>query len=368
MAQLDRVFKLMFEKGASDLHLTCGMQPMIRDSGEIQAIKEEPVVTPELMGKLLTEIAPKAKWQEFEQCGDADFAYELPGVARFRANYFVDHRGLGAVFRVIPSKILSVTDLALPAAIVEMCKLSKGLVLVTGPTGSGKSTTLAAMLDYINETRREHLITIEDPIEFVYPPKNCLVNQREVKRHTKSFKSALRAALREDPDVVCIGEMRDLETIEIALETAETGHLVFGTLHTTTAASTVDRLIDQFPADRQSQIRTMLASSLKGVVSQVLCRKILKGRAAALEVLIVNSAVSACIREQKTFQIPSAMQVGGKIGMRLLNDSLLELVRKKLVDPNEAMIKATDKVDLAAKLQTLSDGRSSDNGLLKVAA
>ncbi len=368
MAQLDRVFKLMFEKGASDLHLTCGMQPMIRDSGEIRAIKEEAALTPEMMGKLLMELAPKTKWQEFEQCGDADFAYELPGVARFRANYFVDHRGLGAVFRVIPSKILSVADLALPPAVVEMCKMSKGLVLVTGPTGSGKSTTLAAMLDYINETRREHLITIEDPIEFVYPPKNCLINQREVKRHTKTFKTALRAALREDPDIVCIGEMRDLETVEIALETAETGHLVFGTLHTTTAASTVDRLIDQFPADRQAQIRTMLGSSLKGVVSQVLCKKIPKGRIAALEVLIVNSAVSSCIRESKTFQIPSAMQVGGKIGMRLLNDSLLELVKKKLVDPNEAMIKATDKVDLAAKLQGLApDVKLPDNGLLKVA-
>jgi twitching motility protein PilT len=303
------------------------------------------------MHKLLSEIAPKAKWQEFEQCGDADFAYELPGTARFRANYFVDHRGLGAVFRVIPSKILSVTDLGLPPAVMEMCKLSKGLVLVTGPTGSGKSTTLAAMVDHINESRRDHIITIEDPIEFVYPPKSCLINQREVKRHTKSFKAALRAALREDPDIVLIGEMRDLETVEIALETAETGHLVFGTLHTTTAASTVDRLIDQFPADRQDQIRTMLASSLKGVVSQVLCKKIPKGRAAALEILVVNSAVSSCIREAKTFQIPSAMQVGGKIGMRLMNDSLLELVKKKLVDPAEAMMKTTDKQDLMAKLQ-----------------
>lgn len=369
MAQLDRIFKVMFERGASDLHLTCGMQPLIRESGEIRPIKEEAAVSAEAMHKLLSELAPKAKWQEFEQCGDADFAYELPGVARFRANYFVDHRGLGAVFRVIPSKILSVTDLALPPAVIELCRLSKGLVLVTGPTGSGKSTTLAAMVDHINETRHDHIITIEDPIEFVYPPKRCLINQREVKRHTKSFKAALRAALREDPDIVLIGEMRDLETIETALETAETGHLVFGTLHTTTAASTVDRLIDQFPADRQDQIRTMLASSLKGVVSQVLCKKIPKGRAAALEVLIVNSAVSSCIREGKTFQIPSAMQVGGKVGMKLMNDSLLELVKKKLIDPNEAMLKAVDKTDMAAKLQGAGEAKApAENVALKAAA
>jgi twitching motility protein PilT len=368
MAQLDRIFDHMFQNGASDLHLTSGLPPMIRESGEIAVIPNEAPITPEQMAKLLSEIAPKAKWQEFEQTGDADFAYEIPGMARFRGNYFVDHRGLGAVFRIIPSKILSVAELGIPPAVVDLCKLSKGLVLVTGPTGSGKSTTLAAMIDYVNESRRDHIITIEDPIEFLYPPKKCLVNQREVKRHTKSFKAALRAALREDPDVVCIGEMRDLETIEIALETAETGHLVFGTLHTTTAASTVDRLIDQFSADRQDQIRTMLASSLKGVVSQVLCKKIPKGRAAALEILVVNSAVSSCIRESKTFQIPSAMQVGGKLGMRLMNDSLLELVRKKVVSSEEALIKSTDKVDLQAKLQGLAPERPGDGIALRAAA
>jgi twitching motility protein PilT len=265
----------------------------------------------------------------------------------------MDRKGRGGVFRVIPNKILTAEQLGLSPAILQLCGLSKGLVLVTGPTGSGKSTTLCAMVDYINRNRRDHIITIEDPIEFVHENKQCAINQREVHTHTESFKNALRAALREDPDIVLVGEMRDLETVAIAIETAETGHLVFGTLHTTTAASTVDRVIDQFPSDRQAQIRVMLSESLRGVISQTLCRKIGGGRAAALEVLIVTSAVSNLIREAKTFQIQSMMQVGKATGMVTLNDALMDLVTKKLVAPEEAYAKAVDKAALESQLKRL---------------
>ena len=261
---------------------------------------------------------------------------------------------MGAVFRVIPSKILTSDELGLSPQLLQLCHLSKGLVLVTGPTGSGKSTTLCAMVDYINRTRQDHVITIEDPIEFVHDNKQCLINQREVHTHTEGFKDALRAALREDPDIVLVGEMRDLETVAIAIETAETGHLVFGTLHTSTAASTVDRIIDQFPADRQSQIRVMLSESLKGVIAQTLCRKVGGGRIAALEVLIVNTAISNLIREGKTFQIPSMMQVGKALGMQTLNDALADLVRNKLVAPEEAYVKAVDKAGFEAMLKRMA--------------
>src|SRR5205814_395282 len=282
---------------------------------------------------------------------DTDFAYEIAGLGRFRSNVFMDRKGPGAVFRVIPSKILTAEDLGLSPYILKLCGLNKGLVLVTGPTGSGKSTTLCAMIDYINRNRTDHIITIEDPIEFVHDNKKCLMNQREVHVHTDGFKDALRAALREDPDIILVGEMRDLETVAIAIETAETGHLVFGTLHTTTAASTVDRIIDQFPADRQSQIRIMLSESLRGVISQTLCRKIGGGRVAALEVLIATGAISNLIREGKTFQINSMMQVGRANGMVTLNDSLFDLVSKKLVEPEEALAKAVDKASFEALLK-----------------
>ena len=285
----------------------------------------------------------RATGRSSQERHDTDFAYEIPGLARFRANVFMDRKGRGAVFRVIPSKILTAEQLGLSPAILKLCQLNKGLVLVTGPTGSGKSTTLCAMIDYINRNRHDHIITIEDPIEFVHENQKCLINQREVRTHTDSFKGALRAALREDPDIVLVGEMRDLETVAIAIETAETGHLVFGTLHTTTAASTVDRIIDQFPADRQAQIRVMLSESLRGVIAQTLCRKIGGGRVAALEVLIATQAVSNLIREGKTFQIPSMMQVGKAVGMVTLNDALMELVTKKLVAPDEAYAKSVDK-------------------------
>jgi len=351
MAKLDAFFEKMVEIEASDLHLTTGLTPYFRLHGDMVSVTSAPVWEAAEMKQVLFEIAPKSNQEEFERYHDTDFAYELPGKARFRANLFMDRFGPGAVFRQIPCQILTADQLGLPKAIKDFCYLSKGLVLVTGPTGSGKSTTLAAMTDLINKTRTDHIITIEDPIEFVHESHKCLVHQREVGRHTDSFKRALRAALREDPDIVLVGEMRDLETIEIAIETAETGHLVFGTLHTTTAVSTVDRIVDQFPADRQAQIRTMLGGGLKGVVAQTLCKKKPKGRVAALEVLVANDAVSALIREGKTHQIASQMQMGAKIGMRLMNDSLLELVQAGTVDPVEAYIKSVDKQSLLGSLQ-----------------
>src|SRR5208283_4235859 len=280
---------------------------------------------------------------------DTDFALEMPGV-RFRVNVFEDRRGIGAAMRQVPAKIRTAEDLALPKAVIELCGHSKGLVLVTGPTGSGKSTTLAAMVDYVNRTRAQHIITIEDPVEFVPPNQHCLVHQREVGVHTNSFKQALRAALREDPDVVLVGEMRDLETIAIALETAETGHLVFGTLHTNTAPSTVDRIIDQFPADRQAQVRTMLSESLRGVVSQTLLKRRGGGRVAALEVLVVTPPVANLIREGKTFQILSTMQTGRSFGNQMLNDALLDLVKSRQVEPDEAYAKALAKAEFRLQL------------------
>jgi twitching motility protein PilT len=344
---VDGLFRMMVQAGASDLHLSVGIPPMIRKDGKMQPLDPAaPVLNADHLVRLLDPITPEKNRKEFAETHDSDFAYEIAGLARFRANLFMDRKGRGGVFRVIPSKILTAEQLGLSAAILNLCRLSKGLVLVTGPTGSGKSTTLCAMVDHINQTRHDHIITIEDPIEFVHENKQCVINQREVHTHTGSFKGALRAALREDPDIVLVGEMRDLETVAIAIETAETGHLVFGTLHTSTAASTVDRVIDQFSADRQAQIRVMLSESLKGVISQTLCKKIGGGRVAALEILIVTSAISNLIRESKTFQVQSMMQVGKNIGMVTLNDALMDLVTKKLVAPEEAYVKAIDKAGI----------------------
>ena len=349
---IDTLFHAVVAAGASDLHLCVGSPPMIRKDGRIQPIDPAaPPLTPQDLSALLAPIMPETNRKEFSERHDTDFAYEIPELARFRANAFADRKGPGAVFRVIPAKILTAEQLGLSPAILQLCALNKGLVLVTGPTGSGKSTTLCAMIDHINKTRADHLITIEDPIEFVHQNQKCLINQREVRTHTSSFKDALRAALREDPDIILVGELRDLETIAIAIETAETGHLVFGTLHTTTAASTIDRIVDQFPSDRQAQIRVMLSESLRGVIAQNLCRKIGGGRVAALEVLIATGAVSNLIREGKTFQIPSMMQVGKNVGMVSLNDALLELVNKKLVAPEEALSKAVDKAGFEALLK-----------------
>jgi twitching motility protein PilT len=348
---LDAYLRQMVDAGGSDLHLSAGETPRIRVDGDMRPLEGGRVLSAEETARLLEDVMPEKNREEFKERNDTDFAHTIEGVARFRGNVFSDNKGTGGVFRVIPSKIPSAEDLGLPPSILQLCALPKGLVLVTGPTGSGKSTTLAAMIDHINNTRTDHIITIEDPIEFVHPNKQCLVNQREVGTHTRSFKSALRAALREDPDIVLVGEMRDLETIAIAIETAETGHLVFGTLHTTTAPSTIDRVIDQFPADRQEQIRIMLSESLKGVIAQNLLKKIGGGRVAAMEVLIGIPAIANLIREGKTFQVPSIMQTGKKHGMVLLNDALVDLVRRKVVDPAEALAKAADKAVLAGQLR-----------------
>lgn len=349
-AAMEALLESMHEQRASDLHLSSSCPPMMRIDGSMKAFEEFGELSSERLAAILLSITPDRNRAEFEQTKDTDFAHETEK-ARFRVNLFADRNGIGSVMRLIPNRILSAEELGLSPAILQLCTLSKGLVVVTGPTGSGKSTTLAAMVDHINRTRDDHIITIEDPIEFVHPNKRCLINQREIGVNTASFRSALRAALREDPDIVLVGEMRDLETVEIALETAETGHLVFGTLHTNTAPATIDRIIDQFPADRQQQVRTMLAESLKGVIAQTLCKKIGGGRAAALEVLLCNSAVSNLVREGKTFQLASVMQTGRAQGMVMLNDALFDLVKRRLVSPNDAYLKAVHKNEFKEMLE-----------------
>src|SRR5687767_11796127 len=300
---------------------------------------------------MIRSIMPERNRREYAETNDTDYAYELTGVARFRANAARDRNGPVSVFRQIPATVVTVEQMNVTEEVQRLCFLTKGLVLVTGPTGSGKSTTLCALIDLVNRARNDHVLTIEDPIEFVHQNKNCIITQRQVHVHTKSFKSALRAALREDPNVVLVGEMRDLETVSIAIETAETGHLVFGTLHTTTAAGTVDRIIDQFPADRQEQIRVMLAESLKGVVSQTLCKKIGGGRVAAREILLSIPSITNLIREGKTYQINSVLQTSRRLGMITLNDALIELVDDKKVEPKEAYLKAVDKIVFANMLK-----------------
>jgi len=345
------LLEFIVEKGASDLHLSTGCHPIIRLDGDITTLTEYNLVTEDELLEQLKDIVPENALEDFEKRNDVDLAYSVPGLARFRTNIFRDHRGACVVFRVIPSKILTAKDLNVPKEVVALTSLSKGLILVTGPTGSGKSTTLAALLDHINRTENKHIITIEDPLEFIHPNKKSLVNQREVHTHTESFKRSLRAALREDPDVILVGEMRDLETIAIAVEMAVTGHLVLGTLHTATAVGTVDRIVDQFPVDQQSQIRVMLSDALSGVISQVLCKKKGGGRAAAYEVLIVTPSVANLIREKKTFQIPSLMQTGKGMGMMLMNDALMTLVERGIVDPQDALARSTDPDDLKKTLK-----------------
>jgi twitching motility protein PilT len=320
----------------------------LRINGELQRVDYPPLENDSLKA-MLYEIAPEYKIKLFEETGDVDFGYEIPNISRFRVNFFNQRGGVAAVFRQIPSRVLSFEDFEkfdapLPAVLKKFAMLHKGLVVVTGPTGSGKSTTLAAMVDYCNKNRKDHIITVEDPIEFVHESKNCLINHREVGVHTKSFAAALRGSLREDPDIILIGEMRDLETIELALTAASTGHLVFGTLHTQSAAKTVDRIIDVFPADQQNKIRQTLSESLKGIVAQTLFKRTdKKGRVAAFEILVFTTAIANLVREGKTHQIPGMIQVGKKIGNQPLDDHIMEHLRMKRISPEDAYDKSLDK-------------------------
>jgi twitching motility protein PilT len=348
MAKIDAFFNLMFEQKASDLHMSSGNPPILRIDGELQRVDFPPLESDNLK-TMLYEIAPDYKIKVFEETGDVDFGYEIPNISRFRVNFFNQKNGIAAVFRQIPSRVLSFEDFErfdapLPAVLKKMAMLNRGLIVVTGPTGSGKSTTLAAMVDYCNKNRKDHIITVEDPIEFTHESKSCLINHREVGVHTKSFAAALRGALREDPDIILVGEMRDLETIELALTAASTGHLVFGTLHTQSAAKTVDRIIDVFPADQQNKIRQTLSESLKGVVAQTLFKRTdKKGRCAAFEILVFTTAVANLVREGKTHQIPGMIQVGKKLGNQPLDDHIMEHLRMKRIAPEDAYEKALDR-------------------------
>ena len=343
MAKIDAFFKLMHDQGASDLHLVAGQPPMLRIVGDIERVKYA-VLDNDTLRSMLYEITPEERIKVFEETGDVDFGYEIPGLARYRANFFMQKNGVGAVFREIPDKITTAEELGLPAVVSKLASLPRGLVIVTGPTGSGKSTTLAAIIDKANASRKDHIITIEDPIEFVHQSQGCVVNQREIGEHTQSFSTALRGALREDPDVILVGEMRDLETISLAIEAASTGHLVFATLHTTSAVNTVDRIVEVFPADQQAQIRSTLADGLRAVLAQVLFKRIdRKGRCVALEILIATPAIRNLVRERKTHQIPSMIQTGKKYGMQLLDDAVMDLFNKGWISADEAYAKSNDK-------------------------
>jgi twitching motility protein PilT len=343
MAKIDAFFKLMHEQNASDLHLMAGQPPALRVHGDIERVKYKVLENDELRA-MLYEIAGEEKIKLFEETGDVDFGYEIPGLARYRANFFMQKNGVGAVFREIPSTIMTCEQLGLPPVISKLATLPRGLVIVTGPTGSGKSTSLAAIIDEANRKRSDHIITIEDPIEFVHKSRGCLVNQRELGIHTKSFTAALRGALREDPDVILVGEMRDLETISLAIEAASTGHLVFSTLHTTSAHKTVDRIVEVFPSEEQGQIRSTLADGIRAVISQTLFKRIDKrGRIPALEIMIATPAVRNLVREAKSHQIPSMIQTGKKYGMQLLDDGIMDLYNKGKISGDDAYLKANEK-------------------------
>jgi twitching motility protein PilT len=364
MAQIDKLFELMVSKGASDLHLSAGCAPMLRLHGEITQL-EHPSLSSEQVQGLIFEILSDRQKKAFIDHWELDCSYQLPGIGRFRVNVYMQQRGLGGVFRVIPEKIKTAEELGVPGPIIDLVSVPRGLVLMTGPTGSGKSTTLASLLHTINVTRSEHIITIEDPIEFIHTNQKCLVNQREVSSHTKSFANALKAALREDPDIIMVGEMRDLETISLALTAAETGHLVFGTLHTNSASKTVDRIIDVFPGDQQAMVRTKLAETLRGVVAQTLFRHPNgKSRTAAFEVLVNVPAVANLIREGKTYQIASAMQTGSTHGMMTFEASIAKLVAEGKIDADEADAftgKKTRKLDTHGATFSSAPGPSRPN-------
>ena len=343
MPYIDQFFQVLVDSGASDLHLSQGQPPKVRRHGEIVSIREEPL-TYEEMSYMLSEICTPERWQRFEEHGDLDFAYEMDEESRFRCNYLKQTQGYGAVFRIIPTKIKTLEDLKVPEVIKTFGHMRGGIVLVTGPTGSGKSTTLAALIDYINTNFSRHIVTIEEPIEFVHRNKKSIITQREVPEHASTFPIGLKAALREDADIVLVGEMRDLETIALALTAAETGLLVFGTLHTNNARKTVDRMIDVFPSDQQSQVRTMLAASLRGVIAQILMkRQDGSGRVAVNEILMVDSAVAAIIREGATQKLQDAIITGKSQGMQFMDDAIWEQLLAGVVSPNEAYMKAIDK-------------------------
>ena len=348
---IEPFLRALVECGGSDLHIKVGSPPRVRIDGKLRKLQTRDLTAADT-AQMVTEVLREDLVEEFHKSNEADFAYALTGIGRFRVNAFRSRGSCGLVFRRVSVGAIPLVDLGLPPVLASLAMEPRGLVLVTGPTGSGKTTTLAGMIDHINANKEVHVVTIEDPIEVLHFDKMAMVNQREVRVDTEDFVTAMRAAMRQDPDVILVGEMRDLETISIAIETAETGHLVFGTLHTTTAPSTVDRLIDQFPSDRQAQVRTMLSESLKGVISQTLVKKKGGGRAAAREVLLANTAVSNLIREGKTFQIPTVMQTSKKLGMVTMTDALIRLVEQDLVDPNDAWIKAVDKAGFQLALQS----------------
>lgn len=327
------------KQGASDLHLSAGLPPMIRVDGDVRRINL-PAMEHKQVHSLIYEIMNDKQRKDFEEFLETDFSFEVPGVARFRVNAFNQNRGAGGVFRTIPSKVLTMEELGMGQVFRDISMVPRGLVLVTGPTGSGKSTTLAAMVDFINDNKYEHILTIEDPIEFVHESKKCLVNQREVHRHTHGFNEALRSALREDPDIILVGELRDLETIRLAMTAAETGHLVFGTLHTTSAAKTIDRIIDVFPAEEKSMVRSMLSESLQAVIAQTLMKKVGGGRVAAHEIMIGTSAIRNLIREDKVAQMYSAIQTGGSVGMQTMDQCLTDLIDKRIITRENAREKA----------------------------
>lgn len=339
---ITQLLEFSVQQGASDLHLSTGQPPIIRIDGDIQRI-DAPSFGPEQLQTLVYDIMNDEQRRGFEATLESDFSFELPSIARFRANVFMQNRGISAVFRTIPSKILTLEDLDTPPIFKNISEFPRGLVLVTGPTGSGKSTTLAAMVDYINQKDSAHILTVEDPIEFVHESSRSLINQREVHRDTQSFTNALRSALREDPDVILVGEMRDLETIRLALTAAETGHLVFGTLHTSSAAKTIDRIIDVFPAEEKEMVRSMLSESLQAVISQALLKKPTGGRIAAHEIMLVNSAIRNLIREAKVPQMYSVIQTSSKLGMQTMDQNLQTLVAKNLVSREDARMKAVNK-------------------------
>ncbi len=342
MAAIDSLLTAMLDQGGSDLHLTVGLPPKIRTSGALVPLADE-LVDSKTMESLLKEICPEKRWNEFLETKDLDLAHEIPGVARFRANYLYNHWGQAAVLRQIPAKILTFDQLNLPEALKKLCHLNEGLVVVTGPTGSGKSTTLAAMIDYINETLCKHIITIEDPIEFVHPVKKSVIVHREVGDHTESFAAALKGAMRHDPDILLLGEMREMETIKLALGCASMGMLVFGTLHTNNAPKTIDRIINTFPADEQNQVRVMLASSLAGVVAQLLCKRKPKGRCAVHEILLTHEALPNVIRSGQIANIRAIIESGLNDGMITMDNSLMNAIKEDIIEPKEAYMKSSNK-------------------------